>query len=247
MKKQLFPMLGATLLATGIAYASGSVHWGYEGHEGPENWGSLSKDFAICSSGKNQSPINLTKTIEAKLSPIKIDYKAVPLSIINNGHTIQVNYAAGSSISLDGHTFDLLQFHFHTPSENHIDGKSFPMEGHLVHRDAEGNLGVIAVMFNEGTKNPFIDTIWQHMPKKAGSTNTVSDVSINVNDMLPVNRDYYRFNGSLTTPPCSEGVVWMVLKNASQVSKQQVNEFHTLMGHDNNRPIQPCYARPVLK
>jgi len=223
------------------------VHWGYTGHEGPAHWGELSEEYKLCSTGKNQSPINLTGMIEADLEDIKFNYKKSPLEVVNNGHTIKVNYAEGSTIEIDGQTFKLLQFHFHTPSENHIEGKSFPMEAHLVHADKDGNLAVIAVMFTEGASNPLINTVWKYMPQKAGETISKPDVSINVMDMLPKKKDYYRFNGSLTTPPCTEGVRWLVLKTSVEASAEQVKKFHTVMHHDNNRPLQPLYARPVLK
>ena len=169
------------------------------------------------------------------------------MEIINNGHTIQVNYAPGSHIMVDGISFELKQFHFHNPSENHIDSKSYPLEGHLVHADADGNLAVVALMFKEGAENSVLSGIWKHMPKEAGGKASVSGGTVNADDLLPENRDYYRFYGSLATPPCSEGVRWLVMKNMATVSKEQVEAFHHVMHHDNNRPVQPTNARPVLK
>jgi carbonic anhydrase len=196
--------------------------------------------------GKNQTPINIDTTIEAELSSLDFKYDAVPLDIINNGHTVQVNYAAGSTLTLDGNTYDLLQFHFHTPSENHIGAKSFPMEAHLVHKNKDGGLGVIGVMFAAGEENPFLAQIWKHLPAEAHGHNQVADVHVNVMDMLPTNKDYYRFNGSLTTPPCSEGVLWLMMKDAVNVSHEQVVQINKIMGN-NNRPLQPVNARPVLR
>ncbi|MBU0946840.1 MAG: carbonic anhydrase family protein [Proteobacteria bacterium] len=248
MKATVISAVGAGLLLVGTAWASGpGAHWGYSGHEAPEFWGDLSQDYAICKSGKNQSPIDLDSLIEAELSPIVFQYNAVPLNIVNNGHTVQVNYAPGSSITVDGHTYNLLQFHFHTPSENTVKGQFFAMEAHLVHSDDAGNLSVLGVMFEEGAANPFLDGIWVHMPEKAGVSKSLPEMTLNVADMLPANKSYYRFNGSLTTPPCSEGVKWMVFKNPVPVSKAQAEKFHTLMGGDNNRPVQPVNARPVLQ
>lgn len=247
MKRIFILLTGVLFIGAGLAFAGEGAHWSYSGHGGPEQWGELSKDYAICGSGKNQSPINLTGMIEAELEPIQIDYKKVPLEIENNGHTIKVGYTEGSTIKIDGRTFKLLQFHFHTPSENLIEGKSFPMEAHLVHADKDGNLAVIGVMFEEGKDNSSLGEIWKRMPAEAGKTNTASNVSVNVMNMLPENKDYYRFNGSLTTPPCTEGVRWLVLKNSVEASKEQIDKYHHVMHHDTNRPVQPVYARPVLK
>ncbi len=248
MKTTVAVAVGAGLLLAGTAWASGhSAHWGYSGHEAPEFWGDLSSDYAICKSGKNQSPIDVASLVEAELSPIVFQYHGVPLDIVNNGHTIKVNYAPGSSVIVNGHTSNLLQFHFHTPSENTVKGQFFAMEAHLVHSDDVGNLSVVGVLFEEGSSNPFIEGLWGHMPEKTGVSKSLPEVTVNVTDMLPAKKSYYRFNGSLTTPPCSEGVSWMLLKNPVPVSKAQAVKFHTLMGVDNNRPIQPVNARPVLQ
>ncbi len=248
MRKRAIVGLCAGVLMAGSAWAGGhGTHWGYNGHVAPEFWGDLSSEYAVCKGGRNQAPIDITGMTESELSPIVFQYKSVPLDIINNGHTVQINYAPGSSITVDGHTYNLLQFHFHTPSENSVDGRSFPMEGHLVHGDADGNLAVIGLLFEEGTENPFIASLWANMPAKAGEHKVVSEMSINVEDMLPADRSYYRFNGSLTTPPCSEGVRWMVLKNSVPVAAAQAKQFNVVMGGNNNRPIQPLYSRPILK
>ena len=238
--------VGLFMTATAIAGGHGA-HWGYSGHEGPAFWGDLSHDYAVCKSGRNQAPINISNLTEAELSPIVFQYKSVPLSIVNNGHTVQVNYAAGSSITVDGHTYNLLQFHFHTPSENTVGGHSFPMEAHLVHGDDAGNLAVVGVLFEKGVENPFIASVWAHMPAKVGEKKELEDIYLNVEGLLPTDRSYYRFNASLTTPPCSEGVRWMVLKNPVPVAAAQTKEFNTLMGGDNNRPVQPVNARPLLQ
>jgi len=247
MKRIFALFIGMVLLNAGLSYAGEGAHWGYSGHEGPEHWAGMSPDYAICGSGRNQSPINITGMIEADLKPIQIDYKDVSLDVINNGHTIKVGYAEGSTIKIDGQTFNLLQFHFHTPSENQIEGKSFPMEAHLVHADKDGNLAVIGVMFEDGKANSSIEEIWKLMPAEAGKTNTAADVRVNVMNMLPKDKDYYRFNGSLTTPPCTEGVRWFVMKNHVSASKEQIEKYGHTMHHDTNRPVQPVNARPVLK
>jgi carbonic anhydrase len=246
--KQASVLVGSTFLLAGMACAgAGTAHWGYSGHEGPENWGSLAPEYALCAKGKNQSPVNLTGMVEAELPPISFSYAPSPLDEIDNGHTIKDSFSQGSSITVDGHTYNLLQVHWHTPSENQIKGKSFPMEAHLVHADKDGNLAVISVMYTRGTENHGIAAIWDKMPTKTGATVKDDTVMINPMDILPANRDYYRFNGSLTTPPCTQGVLWMVMKESVQASEAQIAKFHDTFHHDTNRPVQPINARLVLK
>ncbi|OGB23614.1 MAG: carbonic anhydrase [Burkholderiales bacterium RIFCSPLOWO2_02_FULL_57_36] len=238
-------LLVGVLLTSGAAYAAGTTHWTYSGEEGPESWARLTPEFGACA-GRNQSPINLAGFIEADLKPIKISYRAGGNEILNNGHTVQVNYVAGSNISVDGIQFDLKQFHFHAPSENHINGKSYAMEAHLVHADKDGNLAVVALMFKEGDENKELTKIWPLIPKNAGEK-TALPSPFSVAQLLPSSRHYYRFNGSLTTPPCTEGVRWLVMKKPVSASKKQVEAFSHLMRHPNNRPVQPVNARPVLQ
>jgi len=228
---------------TGIALAQ---HWGYEGEAAPQNWGKLDAKFALCASGKNQSPIDLGGFVKADLKPLKLDYKAGIADILNNGHTVQINYAAGSSLAVDGVAFELKQFHFHSPSENKVNGKQFPLEGHLVHADKDGNLAVVAVMFQEGAANTLLTKLWEKMPNKAGEKSTLP-TGLSVMQLLPKERDYYRFNGSLTTPPCSEGVRWFVMKKPATATKAQIEQFSKSVGVANNRPIQAINARSVLQ
>ncbi len=148
--------------------AGGQVHWGYEGKSGPQYWGDLEPKFRLCSAGKNQSPIDLANFVEADLKPIRFAYKAGSQEILNNGHTVQVNYAAGSSITTEGRVFELKQFHFHAPSENKINGKQFTLEAHLVHADKDDNLAVVAVMFEMGRANSLLAKLWQKIPGNAG-------------------------------------------------------------------------------
>lgn len=243
--KQIICMM-SMLMVFGCAYKRGDTHWSYSGHEGPEHWGELSEDYWACSNGKNQSPINLVGFIESDLKPLGISYQVGGGEILNNGHTIQVNYAAGSKISVDGHEFDLKQYHFHAPSENRINGKAYPMEVHLVHADKEDNLAVIAVMFVEGKANVSLDKAWAYMPENTGDKHILPS-RVSAEDILPANREYYRFNGSLTTPPCSEGVWWLVMKAPVTASKAQIDKFSHVLHHPNNRPVQPANARPVLE
>lgn len=243
MKKRV-SLLCAFLIST-AALAEGGHHWGYSGEGNPEHWAQLSPDFAMCN-GQNQSPIDLTGFIEADLAPLTFHYSAGGQQILNNGHTIQVNYAPGSELQLDGKTFTLKQFHFHAPSENHINGRSFPLEAHLVHADAEGNLAVVAVMFDIGAENPVLQQAFSQMPMLSGGTDALKQV-VDASNLLPQNKDYYRFNGSLTTPPCTEGVRWLVMKNPMTASGWQVEQFAYAMQHPNNRPIQAQHARMILQ
>lgn len=246
--KQATVVLGSAFLTIGIACANdGNTHWGYSGEGSPENWGHLSPEFEICGKGKNQSPINISSLIEAELQPITISYTSGTLDVINNGHSIMESFAPGSSITVDGHAYELKQVHWHTPSENHINDQSFPMEAHLVHKDKDGNLAVIGIMYTKGQENSSIANIWSNLPAKKDEVSKNDKITVKPEDMLPANRDYYLFNGSLTTPPCSEGVRWLVMKNPVEASAEQVEKFHSLFQVDTNRPLQPVNARPVLQ
>ena len=226
-------------------FAAGA-HWGYTGHEAPEHWGELSEAYSLCGTGVNQSPIDLTGFIEADLKPLDIQYQAGGQQVVNNGHSIQVNYAPGSSLTIEGRTYELKQFHFHNPSENTINGEFYPLEMHLVHVDDNGKIAVIGVMFSEGEANAELDKVWSIMPREHGQKVDASG-AIDANALLPESADYYRFNGSLTTPPCTEGVTWVVMKSPLTVSKEQIEAFAHVMHHPNNRPVQPVNARTVLQ
>lgn len=249
MMKKLIAV-AALLLASSVAYsAGGKTSWGYSGEEAAEHWGKLSEEYKFCSDGKNQSPINIKKTVKVKkkaLPKIQFSYKAGTTEIKNNGHTVQVDYAPGSKISLRGHDFELKQFHFHSPSENQIQSFSYPMEVHFVHADKNGNLAVIGIMILEGKENPTLAKIWPSMPLKEGEATLPKRV--NIRSILPKKRNYYRFDGSLTTPPCSEGVRWLVLKRGITASKAQIQKFRKAMhDQDTNRPLQPINARIIAE
>ncbi len=222
------------------------THWGYTGHSSAEKWAELSPKNKICATGKNQSPINVITSIDADLEALAIAYTNPSSSVLNNGHTIQVNMQAGNTLNIDGISFELKQFHFHTPSENNIDGKSFPLEAHFVHLDKDNNIAVLALMFEEGEANANLAKIWEKMPLKANEKNSIILEDI-ASVLLPSQREYYRFNGSLTTPPCTEGVRWFVLKTPVSISKGQVAKFLKVMKHPNNRPIQATNARVIVK
>ena len=248
MKKQVvsasFSIVG--MLASGIVTAAGNTNWGYSGNEGPEHWGELAPEYAACSAGKNQSPINLTGIIEGELPELRVNYQAGGHEIVNDGHTIQVNYAPGSTMTVGGRSFELKQFHFHSPSENTIEGQSYPMEAHFVHADENGNLAVIGVMFKPGEPNAELEKAWARIPEEAGQENALEE-TVDANLLLPPDRAYYRYNGSLTTPPCSEGVRWFIMKSNDTASQEQIEKFVSTLHHANNRPVQPINARVVIQ
>jgi carbonic anhydrase len=238
----------ASLLAGALLSGTAAAQeWSYEGATGPDNWGKLDPKFALCATGKNQSPIDLESTVAAQLKPLQFKYGPGAREIVNNGYTIQVNYAPGSALIFENQYFQLNQFHFHAPGENRIGGKSFPLEAHLVHTDKSGNLAVLGIMFNAGSSpNAFLAKLWDKMPAtKDGKAELPA--GLNVAQLLPTLKAYYRFNGSLTTPPCSEGVRWLLIKSQASVSWEQIQQFLKAIGHANNRPLQPVNARPLLK
>lgn len=220
-----------------------AVHWGYTGDSGPEHWGDLSPDFKLCKEGRKQSPIDITGTKPAELAAIEINYQEVPLEILNVGHTIDVIYPPGSTMKVEGETFQLAQFHFHTPSEHTVAGKPFVMEAHLVHKNSDGTLAVLGIFMKEGNENPFIAGIWEHMPSEAGKT-VAPEARVNVADFLPSDLGYFNYSGSLTTPPGTEGVQWRVLKTPVEVSSEQVAKFAELF-KANARPVQALNNREI--
>ena len=220
-----------------------AAHWGYEGMQGARHWGSMEPGFALCQSGKEQSPIDITTDGASKPAPIGFGYTPGNAEVINNGHTVQINLAAGGAIQLDGVDYALLQFHFHTPSEEKIRGQAYPLVAHLVHKNAAGQLAVVAVLFEEGEENQALKAVFSNLPAKAGDTVKLAD-GFNASDLLPAYKGYYKFTGSLTTPPCSEGVRWQVLKQRVELSKAQLNAFRKLYKM-NARPVQPLHGRKV--
>ena len=221
-------------------------HWDYTGPTGPAKWAQVDEKFATCAMGKTQSPIDI-RSKEAKaaaLPPIQFDYKTSALKIVDNGHTIQVNYEPGSSITVDGRRYELLQFHFHRPSEERIDGKAFDMVAHLVHKNDAGQLAVVGVLIQKGSKRPVMQAVFDNLPAKKGEELTVPGVAIDINALLPEKKSYYTFEGSLTTPPCSEGVTWYVLKQPVQASDRQLASFAKIYPM-NARPVQPQNGRAI--
>lgn len=224
------------------AKAASEPHWSYSGDTGPKHWGEIAR---VCQQGQQQSPINITSSKPAKLDEIEWDYESKLQNIINNGHTVQVNLQPGSEIEFQDHDYQLKQIHFHTPSENHVNGKSYPFEVHLVHANKAGELAVVAVFFEQGEANPALTSLWQAMPMHAGEKVSLKKVKIQLDDLLPKQRSYYHFVGSLTTPPCSEGVQWLVMQHPISASAQQIAAFKLALPSANNRPIQALNGRQI--
>jgi carbonic anhydrase len=223
--------------------AGHAAHWDYKGDAGPESWGKLKPEFAQCSTGARQSPIDIRDGIKVQLDAVQIDYKPSGFRVVDNGHTVQVNVEGGNSIEVIGRRYDLVQFHFHRPSEERINGRLFDMVAHLVHKDMEGRLAVIAVLLDRGSAHPIIQTIWNNLPLEKGEEVAARAV-LDLNALLPADRRYYTYMGSLTTPPCSEGVLWMVMKNPVTISAEQIGIFSRLYPM-NARPIQSASGRLI--
>ena len=228
--------------------AEEDVHWTYSGETGPANWGALSEEFAACRVGRNQSPIDIRtdKLIETRLPAISLDYEGDTTSITNNGHTLQVNVTGSNRLEAEGDTFSLSQFHFHSPSEHRIDGEAFPLEAHFVHKNGSGDIAVVGLLFRLGEQNEVLPVLGDAAPQKAGETVPYAHALAQVLTMST--RDitsYYRYSGSLTTPPCSEGLRWYVIPMAATISQEQVDNYIALIGKDARGP-QPLNARIVL-
>lgn len=246
MKTILLIFVATVSCCLGFAQApkSATHDWSYDGEEGPTHWGDLKPDYAVCKLGQRQSPIDIRHAKLERLPAIQFNYGPSPLKIINNGHTIQVNYQPGSFITVSGTRYELRQFHFHHPSEEKIDGKPDDMVIHLVHADDKGRLAVIAVLLDRGTPNPAIQKLWEHLPRTEGKEEVVAGVEINAASLLPESRGYYTFDGSLTTPPCSESVTWLVLKTPVDISADQIQSFARWYPN-NARPTQASNDRLI--
>jgi carbonic anhydrase len=234
-----------TIVSASLA-AEGGAHWSYGGSTGPEKWGTLEHDYSSCAHGQIQSPIDIRDDVAHKLDlpPIDFAYKPSALKIVDNGHTIKVNYARGSFITVGTRRYELVELHFHKPSEEKINGKAYDMVAHLVHRDGAGKLAVVAVLLETGSANPLITTLWTHLPKEKNKEDVVDAVSVDAADLLPEKQAYYTFTGSLTTPPCTEGVTWFVLRNPTSISADQVARFGAIYA-TNARPVQPLNDRKI--
>jgi carbonic anhydrase len=241
-----FLAIGAlTCTALPLAAQHGTApHWEYDGTHGPANWGTLDTAYKACLAGKQQSPIDIRHVKSAPLPAITFSYQRSPLKLIDNGHTVQVTYAPGSFITVGDQRYELVQFHFHHPAEERIFGTSYPMVAHLVHRNAEGKLAVVAVLLKEGEENGLIMRLWSNLPAERGQEVAPPGVSVDANELLPSMRGYFTFAGSLTTPPCTEGVTWFVLKEPGTVSQDQIATFAHKYPH-NARPLQLVNGRLI--
>ena len=224
-------------------HAGHAAHWSYEGEGGPAQWGAMKPEFAKCATGTRQSPIDIRDGIRVQLDPVQFDYKPSGFRVIDNGHTVQVNVAAGNAIEVMGRRYELQQFHFHRPSEERIDGRQFDMVAHLVHKDLEGRLAVVAVLLDRGSAQPLVQTIWNNLPLEKGEE-VPARGAIDLNALLPPDRSYFTYMGSLTTPPCSEGVLWMVMKQPVPISPEQIAIFSRLYPM-NARPVQSASGRLI--
>jgi carbonic anhydrase len=219
------------------------AHWAYDGEGAPANWARLNPDYAACASGRRQSPIDIRDGIKLGLEAIQFDYKPTQARIVDNGHTLQVNVGEGLALQIMGKRYELLQFHFHRPAEERVNGRAYDMVAHLVHRNDEGQLAVVAVLLEKGGENPLIQTLWNNMPLERDMETSPAG-PLDLMQLLPENRSYWIYMGSLTTPPCTEGVLWMVMKQPMQVSAEQVAIFSRL-NRNNARPVQPANGRLI--
>ncbi len=221
-----------------------TAHWDYLGVENPSHWGMLSKEYKTCEAGNRQSPINISMTHHGDhQQKLEFHYQTSQLHEMNNGHTIQVSHVSGCRIDLNDHQYKLRQFHFHTPSEHHIEGKAFPMEMHLVHQDAKGHVLVMTVMMETDATQPVLSKLWKWLPAQTDKEVSIP-LELSLTDILPTNTHHYTYSGSLTTPPCTEGVQWIVLKEPMHVTQEDVDQFVHIIGH-NARPIQPLRNRHI--
>jgi carbonic anhydrase len=232
--------------ATGGKAAAGHApHWGYDGEGAPAHWGELQADFRVCDLGTEQSPVDLRNGVRADVGTVEPTFHDMPLVVLNNGHTIQVNCATGSQTMINGTRFDLLQFHFHHPSEHLLSGKKFDMEMHFVHRSQAGQLAVLGVFIQPGATNLALEPIWAAMPSEAGPAREAGG-TVRPAALLPTARNYFRYMGSLTTPPCSEGVLWTVYRDPIEASPEQIRRFAALFPV-NARPAQSANRRFLLE
>ncbi|RDU73672.1 carbonic anhydrase family protein [Helicobacter aurati] len=235
----------AALLLTFSYGADHHVHWSYSGSTGPKVWGDLDESYASCKTEKFQSPINILDSETIKVNAnfsLKKTYANYSSNIVNNGHTVQVGFNGDNSLAFNDVDYKLIQLHFHTPSENQVNGKSYPAEVHLVHKDSEGNILVIGIFITEGKANPALQSIIKAVPNKVNVTKPFKDIALQT--LLPQKMGYYEFQGSLTTPPCSGNVTWVVMQESIQASKSQLQALHKIL-KDNARDIQPLNGRTV--
>jgi len=221
-------------------------HWGYRVADGPAKWGSIKPAFKLCAEGKSQSPINIQGSIGKGAPKVQLNYNDSSAAIENNGHTIQVNMNNGGYVEMEQKKYYLVQFHFHAPSEEQINGKSADMVAQLVHKTKEGEMLVIAVLLNRGAKNELLAPVFDNLPKAKGKIWKLDHTKLNLTKLIPKPLSYYYFPGSLTTPPCTEGVRWFVMKRPQQISSQQY-QLYTQLYKNNVRNIQPIMQRKIVE
>jgi carbonic anhydrase len=231
--------------AAGHASGATHAHWAYQGPAGPQTWGGLKPEFSTCANGQRQSPIDIRGGLAVDLEPVKFNYQASPFTVIDNGHTVQANIGSGNSIEIGGKRFELLQFHFHRPSEERIDGRQFEMSLHLVHKDDQGRLAVVGVLFDKGPAQSAVQRVWNGLPLEKGEE-LAARVPLELSELLPTDRRYFTYMGSLTTPPCSEGVQWVVMRQPMTMSPEQI-ELFARMYPMNARPVQQASGRRILQ
>lgn len=238
-------VLGSCQACASLGIAGGMHEdWGYKGRKGPENWGKISPEYRACSTGSSQSPIDIRGTITADVEPLNILWQRSSMTMINNGHTIQVNVPPGNMLIRSGKFYELLQFHFHAPSEHNVDGKAYPMEVHFVHREKDTDrLAVLAVFMNTGMPNTAFGALSQMFPAKEGEEVKVDRIS--PRELLPISLEYWRYEGSLTTPPCTENVTWLVARQPVLVDGGDIMHFVSIY-NGNARPIMNANRRFIL-
>jgi carbonic anhydrase len=242
-------LIVAAVLAPAISRAQWKTRWSYEGAIGAEHWSELDPDYAACKAGKQQSPVDIRNAERVALPALRFEYKSGPLKyLINNGYTIRVNYhdapETGNFLMVGGKRYHLTQFHFHRPSEEYINGKQYDMVVHLMHESSDGTVAGVAVLLKTGRANSTVQRIWEHMRSTEGREEEIAGVEVNPAGLVPRKTGYYTYMGSLTAPPCTEGVVWFVLKTPVDISLEQIDAFAKLYPHDV-RPVQPLNGRVV--
>ncbi len=225
------------------AHQHADIHWAYEGEGRPDNWGALKPEYAACASGRRQSPIDIRDGIRVDQPAIEFGYRPSQFRVVDNGHTVQA-YVGGSGITLLGKRYELVQFHFHRPAEERVNGRGFDMVAHFVHKSDDGKLAVVAVLMESGIENSFIQTVWNHIPLERNQDVAPPTTLIDPGAFLPADRGYYSYMGSLTTPPCTEDVLWLVMRQPVSVSAEQIATFARLY-RNNARPLQPSFGRLI--
>jgi carbonic anhydrase len=226
-------------------HADGAAHWAYNGSGGPQSWSSLKPEFATCSTGQRQSPIDIRGGLSVDLEPVRFEYQSSRFAVVDNGHTVQVNVPQGNAIEVGGKRYELLQFHFHRPSEERIDGRQFEMSLHLVHKNEQGQLAVVGLLFDKGQANAVMQQVWNNLPLEKNEEMQAAS-TMELADLLPNDRRYFTYMGSLTTPPCSEGVKWIVMRQPVTLTKDQIDIF-ARMYPMNARPIQAASGRRIMQ